>query len=155
MLSGQQLQTRHQSEHLGVVLDSRLTATCHVDQRVKKARATFYGFTPTVMLLKSICPADKAYLWRSVVSPALLFGCNPAPLRSPGEEPVQELQAAYIKTASGLPPPVSIFQNDWGANPQNRGLFCLTQCRIQGGGERTLLPIAISVDLFLGTTECP
>ena len=35
LLSGQRLQTRLQSEHLGAVLESRLTATRHVDQRMK------------------------------------------------------------------------------------------------------------------------
>ena len=67
VLSGQQLQTRQQSEHLGVVLDSRLTATCHVDQRVKKVRDAFFGLTPAGMLSKNLCPADKAYVWRTVV----------------------------------------------------------------------------------------
>ena len=51
---------------------------------------------------------------------------------------------------------VSIFQNDWGAEPETWGAILLDTWRIQGGwGGRTLLPTAISFDLFLGTPECP
>ena len=64
MLSGQQLLTRSQTQHLGVMMDSRLTAACHVDQRVKRARAAFYGLAPAGMLAKGLCPVDKTYLWK-------------------------------------------------------------------------------------------
>ena len=103
MLSGQQLMTRVQTQHLGVMMDSRLTAACHVDQRVKRARAAFYGLAPAGMLAKSLCPADKAYLWKTVVLPVLVFGCNTAPLRPSDVERLDALQAACVKAAFGLP----------------------------------------------------
>ena len=103
MLSGQQLQIRPQSEHLGVVLDSRLTAACHVDQRLKRARAALYGLAPAGMLARSLCPLDKAYLWKTVVLPALMFGCNTAPLRPSDVERLDALQASCVKVAFGLP----------------------------------------------------
>ena len=102
-LSGQQLQTRATSEHLGVVLESRLTATHHVDQRVKRARAAFYGLAPAGVLAKALCPSDKAFLWKTVVLPVLLYGCNTAPLRSSDIERLDALQASCVKVAFGLP----------------------------------------------------
>ena len=103
MLSGQQLQTRHQSDHLGVTLDSRLTAARHVDQRIKRARAAFYGLAPAGMLAKGLCPLDKVYLWKTVVLPTLVFGCNTAPLRPSDVERLDTVQAACVKAALGLP----------------------------------------------------
>lgn len=104
ILSGQQLQTRSQSEHLGVTLDSRLTAARHVDQRVNRARAAFYGLAPAGMLAKGLSPLDKAYLWKTVVLPTLVSGCSTAPLRPSDVERLDGVQAAYVKAAFGLPP---------------------------------------------------
>ena len=95
ILSGQRLLTRSQSEHLGVVLDSRLTAASHVNQREKRARAAFYGLTPAGMLAKSLAHADKAYLWQTVVLPVLIFGCGTAALRSADVEQLEIVQAVW------------------------------------------------------------
>ena len=102
-LSGQMLQARLQLEHLGIVLDSRVSAACHVDRRVKRARASFYGLAPAGMLSRTLCPTDKAYLWKTVVLPALLFGCSSAPLRPSDVERLDALQATCVKATFGLP----------------------------------------------------
>ena len=102
-LSGQMLQTRLQLEHLGTVLDSRVSAACHVDRRVKRARAAFYGLAPAGILSRTLCPTDKVYLWKTVVLPALLFGCSSAPLRPSDVERLDALQATCVKAAFGLP----------------------------------------------------
>ena len=85
------------------MMNSRLTAACHVDQRIKRARAAFYGLAPAGMLAKGLCPADKTYLWKTVVLPVLVFGCNTAPLRPSDVERLDTLQAACVKAAFGLP----------------------------------------------------
>ena len=103
MLSGQQLQTRSQSEHLGVVLDSRLSAVHHVERRIRRARATFYGLAPVGMLAKKLSPTDKTFLWKTVVLPTLEFGCSTAPLRPPDVERLDALQAACVKLTFWLP----------------------------------------------------
>ena len=103
VLSGQPLMLRAQSEHLGVVLDSHLSATSHVDRRVNRARAAFYGLAPAGVLTKGLCPADKAYLWQTVVLPVLIFGCATTPLRAADVEQLEKMQSNCVKAAFGLP----------------------------------------------------
>ena len=55
------------------------------------------------MLAKSLCPLDKVYLWKTVVLPALTYGCNTAPLRSSDVDRLDALQAACVKVTFGLP----------------------------------------------------
>ena len=68
-----------------------------------RARAAFYGLTPAGVLSKGLCAADKAYLWKTVVLPALIFGCGTAPLRPSDVERLDKLQATCVKAAFGLP----------------------------------------------------
>ena len=103
MPSGQQLQTRLQSEYLGVVLDSRLSAVHHVERRIRRARATFYVLAPVRMLGKKLRPTDKTFLWKTVVLPVLEFGCSTAPLRPPEVERLDALQAACVKFTFWIP----------------------------------------------------
>ena len=72
-LSGQLLHNREQSEHLGVVLDGALSATPHVRNRTARAWASLYGLAPAGMFVSCLCPADKLYLWRTVVQPVLTY----------------------------------------------------------------------------------
>ena len=102
-LSGQLLQNKQQSEHLGVVLDGSLSAAPHVRHRTARARASLYGLAPAGMLMPSLCPADKLFLWKTVVQPALTFGCAAVPLLSADAAALSTTQAATIKTALGLP----------------------------------------------------
>ena len=102
-LSDQPFQTLLRSEHLGVTLDSRLTAAVHVDRRVKRARAAFYGLVPAGMLAKNLCPPDKTFLWKTVVLPALMYGCSTAPLRPSDVDRLDAMQASCVKVAFGLP----------------------------------------------------
>ena len=102
-LSGQTLQVRLQTEHLGVVSNSRLSAAPHVEQRTKRARGAFYGLTPVGMLSNRLSAADKIYLWKTVVVPTLIFGCETAPLTPSDVECLDARQAACIKAALGLP----------------------------------------------------
>ena len=50
-LSDQRLSNRHQSEHLGVVLDEGLSAAPHVRHRTARARASLYGLAPVACWL--------------------------------------------------------------------------------------------------------
>ena len=102
-LSGQQLRVQQTSEHLGVVLDERLRAGNHVDQRARRACAAFYGLTPMGILTNRLTAIDKVFLWKTVVLPALVFGCETAPLSSSDIERLDARQAALIKAALGLP----------------------------------------------------
>ena len=86
-----------------MVLDSRLSAASHVNQREKRARAAFYGLTPAGMLAKSLSAADKAYLWQTVVLPVLIFGYGTVALRSADVEQLEIVQANCVKAAFGLP----------------------------------------------------
>lgn len=102
-LSGQELRNRQQSEHLGVVLDGRLSAAPHVRHRTARARASLYGLAPAGMLSPGLCPADKCFLWKTVVQPALTYGCVAAPLSSADVSELMAIQASTVKVALGLP----------------------------------------------------
>ena len=101
-LSGQQMNNRQQSEHLGVVLDGGLLAAPHVRHRTARSRASLYGLAPAGILATGLCPADKCFLWKTVVQPALTYGCAAAPLNSTDITVLSATQAANIKTALGL-----------------------------------------------------
>ena len=47
--------------------------------------------------------ADKAYLWRAVVSPAMLYGCSLCYLRSTDIARLESWQATALKSALRLP----------------------------------------------------
>ena len=72
----QVLAHREQTEHLGVQLHSQLQARDHVIARLRRGRGAFFGLTPAGMFNPHLPAADKAYLWRAVVSPAMLYGCS-------------------------------------------------------------------------------
>ena len=75
----------------------------HVDARIRRARGAFFGLTPAGKFNPRLSPADKVYLWRAVVSPALLFGCSLCFLRSGDIARLQSWQATAIKAALRLP----------------------------------------------------
>ncbi|KAF0299799.1 hypothetical protein FJT64_027548 [Amphibalanus amphitrite] len=101
--SGQQLQIRQTTEHLGTVLDDNLSTDSHVAQRIRRACASFYGLTPLGNFTNRLTAADKIFLWKTVVLPALIFGCETAPLSSTDIERLDSRQASLIKAALGLP----------------------------------------------------
>ena len=102
-LSGQQLQIRQTTEHLGVVLDERLRADADVAQRMIRACTALYGLSPLGLLTNRLAAADKIYLWRTVAVPALIFGCESALLTPSDIERLDDRQAALVKAALRLP----------------------------------------------------
>ena len=76
----------------------------HVRQRVRRARGAFYGLTPVGILSKYLSALDKAFLWRTIVVPALISGCVVTPLRSADVDELETFQSRNIKAALGLPP---------------------------------------------------
>ena len=102
-LSGQLLQIRRASEHLGIVMQECLSADQHVTQRVRRASSAFYGLTPLGIMTNRLTAADKTFLWKSVVQPALVFGCETAPLTPSDIERLDSQQARLIKAALCLP----------------------------------------------------
>jgi len=85
------------------MLDSCLRGSPHVENRIKRARRGFYALTPAGIFNSRLSPIDKVFLWRAVVLPALLFGCDVAPLRAPDVLRLEKCQASSIKAALGLP----------------------------------------------------
>ena len=81
-----------------MVLDERLPADAHVAQRIRRARGAFYGLTPLGLLTNWLNAADKIYLWKSVILPALVFGRDTAPL-SPSD--IERLDARGPKGSTG------------------------------------------------------
>ena len=62
----------------------------------------FYGLTPAGILSDYLSPVDKVFLWRSIVLPALTFGCGIICLRSVDIDSLECLQSRCIKAALGL-----------------------------------------------------
>ena len=101
-LSGQQLAVRAVTEHLGVVLSADLSGSHHVRHRATRARGAFYGLTPAGILSNCLAPMDKAFLWKTVITPALTFGCEVSCLRAADIDILECLQSRCIKAALGL-----------------------------------------------------
>ena len=102
-LSGQQLDVRSVTEHLGVVVSADLRGSHHAQYRIRRARGAFYGLTPAGILSDNLSPFDKAFLWKSVVLPALTFACEVVSLSSQDINSLESLQSRCIKAALGLP----------------------------------------------------
>ena len=103
VLCGQPLSLRQETEHLGVQLQTQLQATGHVSTRIRRGRGAFFGLTPAGMFNPHLSAVDKAYLWRAVVSPVLLYGCAVCFLRSEDISRLDSWQATAIKSALRLP----------------------------------------------------
>ena len=101
-LSGQQLAVRSVTEHLGVVISADLSGSQHIQHRIRRARGSFYGLTPAGILSESLSPLDKVFLWKTVVVPALTFGCEAVPLSASDIDSLEGLQSRCIKAALGL-----------------------------------------------------
>ena len=101
-LSGQQLAVRSVTEHLGIMVSADLDGSHHAQHRIGRARGAFYGLTPAGILSKKLSPLDKVFLWKTVVLPALTFGCEVASLSSRDIDSLESLQSRCIKAALGL-----------------------------------------------------
>ena len=102
-LCGQTLAVRRETEHLGVQLRSQLQGADHVNARIRRGRGAFFGLMPAGMFNANLLAIDKAYLWRSVVAPAMLYGCSTCLLRSSDISRMESWQATSIKAALRLP----------------------------------------------------
>ena len=71
--------------------------------RIRRAQAAFYALTPAGYFSTQLSAADKAFLWKTVVMPTLLFGCDIAPLSASDIELLETCQTACIKAALRLP----------------------------------------------------
>ena len=58
---------------------------------------------PAGMFNANLLAIDKAYLWRTVVAPAMLYGCSTCLLRSSDISRIESWQATSIKAALRLP----------------------------------------------------
>ena len=103
MLCNQRLDVKTTSVHLGVTMDACLQGSLHTENRIKRARGAFYAMTPAGILSSRLSPSDKVFLWRTVALPALLFGCEVAPLRAADVQRLEKCQASCLKAALGLP----------------------------------------------------
>ena len=102
-LCGQTLACKEQTEHLGIQLSSELGGRGHVNARIRRARGAFFGLAPAGIFNPRLPAPDKVYLWNTVVSPALLFGCSLCFLRSADVALLESRQATAIKAALHLP----------------------------------------------------
>ena len=102
-LCGQTLSYREETEHLGVQLRSQLQGSDHVIERVRRGRGAFFGLTPAGMFNSQLPAADKAYLFRAVVTPTMLFGCSLCFLKSADIARLETWQATAVKSALRLP----------------------------------------------------
>ena len=76
-----------------------------MELRIRRAQAAFYALTPAGLFSTQLSAADKAALWKTVVMPTLLFGCDIAPLSASDIELLETCQtaASCIKAALRLP----------------------------------------------------
>jgi len=94
---------REQSTHLGTILVPSLRGGPHAADRLRKARNAFYGLVPAGMLNPNLSAQDKAFLWRIVVAPTLIFGGSISALSAADVGRLETWQASALKTAVGLP----------------------------------------------------
>ena len=102
-LCGQTLSCREETDHLGVQLRPQLQGAEHVNTRIRRGRGAFFGLMPAGMFDLYLSASDKAYLWRMVVSPAMLYGCALCFLTSTDVARLESWQATAFKSALRLP----------------------------------------------------
>ena len=102
-LCEQKLLYRDETEHLGIQYSSQLLGSNHVSSRIRRARGAFFGLMPAGMFNPNLSADGKAFLWRTVVSPALTFGCSLCFLKCSDVRRLNSWQATSIKHALRLP----------------------------------------------------
>ena len=102
-LCNQLLTCKEYTEHLGVQLHPNLQGRVHVDARVSRGRGAYFGLSRAGLFSSQLPGPDKAFLWRAIVSPTLLFGCALCPLGPADISRLESWQAATVKAALRLP----------------------------------------------------
>ena len=132
-LSVQQLSNRQKSEHLGITLDEGLSAVPHVRHRAARMRASLYGLAPVGMLATGLCPTDKCFLWRTVVSSIRLRGhssqlrqrhkahCYPGGDRQDGPGLPRRAHHTALLAAAGIAPAHELIRASWMGPPSSGG----------------------------------
>ena len=102
-LCGQILKHRQETTHLGVELRSQLHGADQVTARIQRSRGAFFGLTPAGMFNQHLSAVDKAFLWRMIVAPVLIYGCEVCFLSSGDIARLEGWQASAVKSALRLP----------------------------------------------------
>ena len=99
-LSGEHLSITDHIEYLGAILSNK--ASDHKDNRIKACRTKFHMAKHAGMHGNGIKPKIVAYLWRTAIQPALVYGAECLPLSERDKREMDRTQAKLIKCALGL-----------------------------------------------------
>jgi hypothetical protein len=102
-LCGQQLQTKHEVEILGVTLNDSLNCSSHVAKRVSSSRQRIYGLTTVGMSYPGLASDVKAYLWKTIGIPMMSYGMETVPLSEQNIKTLRSAQGGVIKRVMGIP----------------------------------------------------
>jgi len=101
-LNGQDIETANSVEILGISFSSAGNSKLHFEKRMQNCRKSFYNLNDLGMAFPGLNPEVKAYLWRSVCLPTLLYGCDSICVSNSDLNRLQSVQGTLIKQALGL-----------------------------------------------------
>ena len=101
-LNGCPLDTVDQVEILGCCFTSNCNASAHVDKRIQKGRQSFFNLIDTGMGYPGLDCNTKAYLWKTICVPSLVYGCESISLCTNDLKCLEVIQGNLLKQSLGL-----------------------------------------------------
>ena len=102
VLGSSKIINSEQLEILGTIFTKDHNCHGHILNRVNKCRQSFYGLTKCGMAYPGATSDVKAYLWKSVCAPVLMYGMDGIPISKNNIKKLDTIQGNLVKQAVGL-----------------------------------------------------
>ncbi len=87
---------------LGVTFNHSCNASDHVEERIRKCRGAFYCHSENGLCYPGLSTNTKVYLWKTICSPILTYGCDTLKIGSTDMNRLEVLQGNLLKQVLGL-----------------------------------------------------
>ena len=102
LLDGQSINTSDALESLGIVFSRAGNSKLQTNKRTQQCRSSFYSLSDLGLAYPGLHSDVKAYLWRSVCSPTLLYGYDAIQTSKQDLDHLKSTQGSLVKKALGI-----------------------------------------------------
>lgn len=100
-LQGNEIENVNELELLGTIF-SQVDSNVHVEKRADKCRRAFYSLRDSGMAYPGCASDVKAYLWKTVCHPVLMYSMECIPLSMKNKKSLYSTQGNLLKKSLGL-----------------------------------------------------
>jgi len=101
-LYGHHMESATSLDILGVVYSRDGSCQPHITKRTQNCRKAFYSLSDIGLSYPGLAPDVKAYLWRTVCSPSLLYGCDALYIPETAAKSMESSQGSLVKQSVGV-----------------------------------------------------